>query len=545
MPKKPSRGGEPVVIDAIVGCLGLVRVGLLSLSVLTTACTTLGPDFQKPEAPVAGNWQDIDAPELKTETVDHGEWWSLFGDPVLSKLIDTAYQQNLGLRIAAIRILEARAQLGIAVGNLYPQQQQGSGGVIYQTTSENQANTAFADISFTNFDIGLDVAWEVDFWGKFRRGIESADANFFSSIADYDDVLVSLTANVANTYVLIRTFEERLNLARSNVAIQQRSMEIADVRFRNGATTELDVQQAKTLLFNTQASIPRLEAGLRQAKNALGILLGLPPGDLQGLLGGPAAIPSAPDSVAVGIPVDLLRRRPDVRRAELQAAAQSALIGVAKADLYPSFSLFGSIGVAASSGTTTTKTGQSGVDELFNSDSLFFVGGPSFNWPLFNYGRIKNNVRVQDARLQQLLVNYQNAVLRAAQEAEDSMTAFLRSREEVAFRTQSEQAAQRSVNLALTQYREGATDYTTVLNTQQTLVLQQDQLTGVRGDIAQSLIALYKALGGGWQIRQGKEILPERTKEQMRERTNWGGLLAPDLEMKTSPGSELPISPDW
>jgi NodT family efflux transporter outer membrane factor (OMF) lipoprotein len=520
-----------------------VLAGVLSL--LTTACTTVGPDFQQPEAPVAESWQDIDAPQLESETVDHGQWWSVFGDPMLSTLIDTAYQQNLTLRIAAIRILEARAQLGIAVGNLYPQQQQASGGAIYQSSSENQANTAFGDISFTNFDIGLDVAWEMDFWGKFRRGIESADANFYSSIADYDDVLVSLMADVANTYVLIRTFEERLKLARANVKIQQRSMQIADVRFRNGATTELDVQQAKTLLFNTQASIPRLETGLRQAKNALGILLGLPPGDLQGRLGGPAAIPSAPDSVAVGIPADLLRRRPDVRRAELQAAAQSALIGVAKADLYPSFSLFGSIGLAASSGTNSTKTGQSGFEELFDSDSLFFVGGPTFNWPLFNYGRIKNNVRVQDARLQQLLVNYQNTVLRAAQEAEDSMTGFLRSREEVGFRAQSETAAQRSVDLALTQYREGATDYTTVLNTQQTLVEQQDRLTGVRGNVAQSLIAMYKALGGGWQIRQGKEILPEQTKEQMSERTNWGDLLAPDLEMRTSPEDKPRTSPDW
>lgn len=545
MRDRPPSGGSPAQSPVFEVQRLLALSTVLSFVVLTTACTTVGPDFQKPEAPVAERWQDIDAPELKMETVDHSEWWSVFGDPTLSRLIDTAYQQNLGLQIAAIRILEARARLGVAVGNLYPQQQEASGGVIYQTTSENQANTAFGDLSFTNFDIGLDVAWEVDFWGKFRRGIESADANFFGSIADYDDVLVSLTADVANTYVLIRTFEERLQLARENAAIQQRSMEIADVRFRNGATTELDVQQAKTLLFNTQASIPRLEAGLRQANNALGILLGLPPGDLQGLLGGQAAIPSAPDSVAVGIPADLLRRRPDVRRAELQAAAQSALIGVAKADLYPSFSLFGSIGLAASSGTSTTQTGQSGVDELFDSDSLFFVGGPSFNWPLFNYGRIRNNVRVQDARLQQLLVNYQNAVLRAAQEAEDSMTGFLRGREEVVFRRQSEQAAQRSVDLALTQYREGATDYTTVLNTQQTLVAQQDQLTGVRGNIAQSLIALYKALGGGWQIRQGRAVLPEQTKEQMRQRTNWGDLLAPDLEMKTSPGGELPTRPDW
>jgi outer membrane protein TolC len=176
---------------------------------------------------------------------------------------------------------------------------------------------------------------------------------------------------------------------------------------------------------------------------------------------------------------------------------------------------------------------------------LFFVGGPTFNWPLSNYGRIKNNVRVQDARLQQLLVNYQNTVLRAAQEAEDSMTGFLRSREEEGFRAQSETAAQRSVDLALTQYREGATDYTTVLNTQQTLVEQQDRLTGVRGNVAQSLIAMYKALGGGWQIRQGKEILPEQTKEQMSERTNWGDLLAPDLEMRTSPEDKPRTSPDW
>ncbi|MDH3690391.1 MAG: TolC family protein, partial [Gammaproteobacteria bacterium] len=249
--------------------------------------------------------------------------------------------------------------------------------------------------------------------------------------------------------------------------------------------------------------------------------------------------------VAVGIPAELLRRRPDVKRAELQAAAQSAIIGVAKADLYPSFALFGSIGLAASSGTNTTRTGRNGFDELLDSDSLFFVGGPTFNWPIFNYGRIRNNVRVQDARLQQLLVNYQNTVLRAAQEAEDSMTAFLRSSEEVGYRIEGEKAALRAVDLALIQYREGATDYTTVLNTQQTLVSSQDQLTAVRGDVAQSLIGLYKSLGGGWQIRQGKPILPEATKEEMRQRTNWGRLLDPNVETQPATTAEPRRSPDW
>ncbi|MDH3691594.1 MAG: TolC family protein, partial [Gammaproteobacteria bacterium] len=262
---------------------GLLACTLL-VTLFTAACTTVGPDFQKPESPVAENWQDIDAPQLKEEIADHSEWWSVFGDPILNKSIETAYQQNLTLRIAAVRILEARAQLGIAVGNLYPQQQEARGGIIYTSASESQANTGVGDLTFTDFDVGLDVAWEVDFWGKFRRGVESADASFLSSIADYDDVLVSLEADVANTYTLIRTFEQRIAIAQQNVEIQKRSVEIADVLFRNGATTELDVQQAKSLLFNTQASIPRLETGLRQAQNALSILLGLPPGELQATL---------------------------------------------------------------------------------------------------------------------------------------------------------------------------------------------------------------------------------------------------------------------
>ena len=370
-----------------------------------------------------------------------------------------------------------------------------------------------------------------------------------ASIADYDTVLVSLTADVANAYVVIRTLEEQLAIARENVKIQERSLKIADVRFRNGATTELDVQQAKTLLFNTQATIPALESGVRQAQNVLSVLLGKPPGTIQQMLGGEGKIPKPPAEVAIGIPADLLRRRPDVRGAELQAAAQSALIGVAKADFYPSVALLGSIGFAATQSSATTKSGKSGIDEWFTGDSLTYMGGPSITWNIFNYGQISNNVRTQDARLQQLLINYQDVVLRAAAEVEDASVGFVQSQQQARFLDDSVTSAKRSVDLAVIQYRDGAVDYTRVLNTQQSLVAQQDQSTTVRGDIARYLVDMYRALGGGWQLREGKDFVPESVKEVMKKRTNWGDLLTPDEQETAVPPRTMPDDsyrwPDW
>jgi NodT family efflux transporter outer membrane factor (OMF) lipoprotein len=434
------------------------------------------------------------------------------------------------------------------VGSAWPQQQQAGLDITYSNPSDNSAGSAVTPASW-NYGIGASIGWEIDFWGKFKRGIESADANLLASIADYDTFLVTLTADVANTYVVIRTFEERLAIARENVKIQERSLKIADVRFRNGATTELDVQQAKTLLFSTQATIPSLETGLRQAQNALSILLGKPPGHIQKILAGGGKIPSPPMEVAVGIPADLLRRRPDVRGAELQAAAQSALIGVAKADFYPSVALLGSIGLTATQTSNSTASGKTGISEWFTGDSLTFTGGPSVTWNIFNYGQISNNVRVQDARLQQLLANYQNVVLQAAQEVEDSTVGFVRSQEQSKYLEESVTAAVRSVDLAVIQYRDGAVDYTRVLNTQQSLIGQQDQATVTRGDIAQNLIALYRALGGGWQLRAGSDFVPDATKEVMSERTNWGKLLTVDDVKTAMPPTTTPDDsyrwPDW
>ncbi len=548
-------------------------MGLVAAIVVLSGCTTLGPDFKTPESAVAESWGTIDPDqlteqdkkdqdkeikpaEIKTqEPMEYRDWWKVFNDPILDALITTAYEQNLTLRAAGVQILEARAQLGIARGNIYPQQQEAAGSVAVNGVSRSANNTSGGDLDFWSADVGLNVGWELDFWGRFRRGIESADASLFTSVANYDDVLTLLLAEVARTYTAIRTFELRIIIARQNVKVQERSLRIAQVRFRGGAVTELDVTQSRTLLANTQALIPALQIGRRQAENALAVLLGMPPGQVRAMLGGDewvGKIPKPPAEVAVGIPADLLRRRPDVRRAELQAATQSALIGVAQADLYPSFSLLGSIGFASST-SDRARVGDADLIDIFRGNSLFYNFGPSVRWNIFNYGRLKNNVRVQDARLEQLITTYQNTVLTAAQEVEDAMVGFLRNQVREAFLTESVSAAQRSVDLSLIQYREGAVDYQRVLDSQSALADQQDAQTSTTGDVVDNLITMYRALGGGWQVRAGQDFVPAETQEQMRKRTDWGKLiptekkLPEELPPAPPPAKDQPLfpRPDW
>ncbi len=525
-----------------------VAVLLVGAVLLASGCVKVGPDFTPPSAPVAGEWLEKDEAQLTSATDHHEEWWSVFDDPVLNGLVEEASLQNLGLQGAGLRILEARAQLGIATGNLYPQVQQVNVGAATVGGSSHAANSIGGDLSFKDLTASLDAAWELDFWGKFRRGVESADARYLATIADYDDIMVTLTAEVARTYILIRTLEERIRLAEESVAIQKRSLEIAENRFEGGLVTELDVQQARSLLANTEALIPRFKVELQRAQHALSVLLGTPPSDLAAKLKVPgegAGIPEVPAKVAVGIPADLLRRRPDIRRAELQAAAQSALIGVAKADLLPHFTLIGSIGLQASD-SPLTREGGSSFGDLFDTDSVTYFAGPSLSWDLLNYGRIRNEVRVQDARFQQTIVNYQNTVLRAAQEVEDAMTGFLRGQEEAAFLSEAVAASRRSVEIALLQYSEGLTDYQRVLETQRGLTADQDNLSATQGSVALDLVGMYKALGGGWQMRDGQELVPAATRAEMADRTGWGGLLDPEIpapaEMTERPGWRWP---DW
>ncbi len=527
-------------------CGGLCRLFLI-LVLFNVGCTKVGPDYLRPPVQVSKDWQDAGDKRVKEVPRESKEWWEVFNDPTLNRLIGTAYSGNLSLQTAGTRVLQARAQLGIAIGSQFPQSQQMTGLVQYNRLSDRSASAASAlsgvapELNYFQSQIGLQASWEIDFWGKFRRAIESSDASLLAAIADYDNTLVTLTADVANAYVQIRTIQERARIATENVKIQLESLQIADTRFRGGTTSQRDVEQAKTVLASTEATIPQLGKQLRQAENGLCLLLGMPPSDLSETLADASGIPTPPPEVVVGIPTDLLSRRPDVRSAEALAAAQCAQIGVAKADLFPSLSLFGSFGFLSTDLYSFT------LGDMFRGGSRMATFGPTLQWNVLNYGQITNNVRLQDAKFQQMLISYQNTVLTAQREVEDSLIAFLRDQEQAKFLTESADAAARSVNLAVLQYREGIADFTTVLTAQQALLQQQDNLASTLGDISLSLVGVYRALGGGWEIREGKDFIPAPTRKIMTERTNWGHLLEPGAAEPVEPGTPLGIilTPDW
>lgn len=502
-----------------------MRLGILAVAVLLTACTPVGPDFVRPEVPVNPAWLEAELEQFDTSPAELAEWWRKLDDPVLDELIETARRENNNLKIAGLRVLEAQARLNIAIGNQYPQQQILAGDVTAIGSSENVANSSTTDTSFTELNVGASVVWEIDFWGRFRRGIEAADADLLASIANFDDAMVLLTAQVADTYALIRATEEQLRLARDSRDIQQRSFDITEVLFQNGSSSELDALQARTQLLGTEAVIPSLEVSLRRLKNAMSVLLGRSPGNIDDLLKGEGKLPDLPEQLAVGIPANMLRQRPDVRRAELQALAQNALVGVAEADLYPSFTLTGSLGVSSADGTTTTGSGNSGVEQLFTSESLAYSIGPTFVWPFLNYGRIRNNVRVQDARLQQALIAYRESVILAAREVEDAMASYIGTQKQDAILAEGVQTAQRSAELSLLRYQEGFADYQRVLDSQQALFTQQQRYATNRGNVVRSFVALYRGLGGGWQLTAPAEFVDEENRQEMEERTNWGDLL--------------------
>ena len=527
--------------------LAFVLSGLLAVALVMGGCTMVGPDYVKPTAPEPQEWLESIDPKIESKTADFSTWWTVFNDPILNALVESAYQQNLSLQVTGIRILEARAQLGIAIGNQYPQTQQGTGDTTVEKASANQPNFAGLERFYYVYDVGFAAAWELDFWGKFRRAVQAGVADLQASIADYDDNLVFLTSEVARTYVDLRTSEERLAVAYDNTKIQKRSLQLAQIQFNAGDVTELDVFQSRALLRSTEATIPGFETDIRQAKNALAILLGKLPGEIDAMLAGPGRIPQMPAEIAVGIPTELLRRRPDIRLAERQLAAQSAQIGVAKANLFPHFSLVGSIGYTTTGSTNPPQSNNAGLSDMFKNKSFGYSAGPSITWDLFNYGRITNSIRVEDARFQQLAVDYENTVLQAVQEVEDAMIAFLRTQDKAAFLDDAVEAYKRSVDLSLLQYKEGLVDFQRVLDAQQNLVQQQDNWVATTGDVGLNLISLYKALGGGWEMRAGKDFVPKEIKAEMEKRTNWGDLLSPD-KLEYPPAEEVDHlfnRPDW
>jgi NodT family efflux transporter outer membrane factor (OMF) lipoprotein len=519
------RNNKMIMTKRQIAATLLTGITILVLS----GCAMVGPDFTKPEAPIADTWSEreiIDSSGLLSkgkDNTDYRDWWKVFQDPILDTLIKKAYEDNPTLHIAGLRVLEARALLGFAEGTLFPQQQAITGDILSTGLSKNDFEyTPGQDRYYPRASLGFEAGWEIDFWGRFRRSIEAADATLNAEVANYDGMLVALTAEVARIYITIRTFEERIIIAEENSKIQQQSLKISTVNFDNGYTTELDMQQAKSLLYNTEASIPVYRLFLRQAQHGLSILLGQPPHNLDSLLQGRGAIPTIPSGIMVGLPADLIRRRPDIQQAEFVAMAQSANIGVAESALYPHFSLIGSVGFSA------IDSGDKSLNNFLNSDSIGFTFGPALNWDVFNYGRLKNQVRAQDARFEQAIMQYQQVVLDAAREVEDAMTALHQTSEQVKYLSKSVAASKRAADISRLQYSEGIVDFQRVLDTERYLTNQQDFYTKAKGDIALYRVGLYKALGGGWQMRLGNDFVPEEIQQKMVQRTDWGKIMEVD-----------------
>ncbi|QDS90853.1 Cation efflux system protein CusC precursor [Rosistilla ulvae] len=450
----------------------------------------VGPDHVAPTAAVAEHWIDFNNPKLISSQngVDDENWWKMFRDPEIEQIVSAANSNYLPLRIAMLRIQEARLQRAIAVGNLLPQSQEFFAEFQRIQNSDNGNQIGIADLgnTFDLYQFGFNANWELDVWGRLRRQIESEGAKVQGTIEDRRDVKLSLVSDAISAYIEIRTNQDRLVFAHANIKAQQKTLELAESRFKNGSVSKLDVTQARANLEATRAAIPELERSLRVANNQLCVLLGLSPRDLIAQMGW-AGVPNTPDAIMVGMPVDLLRRRPDIRSAERAIAAQSALIGVAAADLFPTFSLRGTINWQSFN-----------FPDLFESASNAGAIIPGVRWNLLNYGRLMNNVQIQETRLERTIVEYRQAVLKAGSEVEDAMIRFVKAREQIASRERAVAATAESIEIATLQYEEGTVEFDRVNELRKDLVRQQDLLALARGEAALGIVAIYRTLGGGW-----------------------------------------------
>lgn len=491
----------------------LTVVILSAAAMINTGCTgfkgwskrgfKVGPDYSPPAAPVANDWIDSESEDLSRSDAMTRYWWTQFGDPTLDQLIETAYSQNLTLREAGCRVAEARYLRGVVTGNLFPQAQQlemdytriarSSEVALFPNLPPGSPFENLALTEFSNWRIGGSLVWELDFWGRFRRSIEAADARLENSVAAYDDALVMLISEVASTYVEMRTIQQRLVVARANLELQEESRRVAEARLAaQSANSELDTPQSRALLGNTRAAIEVLELAERRTQNRLCVLMALPLQDLTDMVGKEGSIPSFPENpIAVGVPANLLWNRPDIRRAERLVAAKSAEVGVAMTDLYPHISIVGTGGWEA---------GQ--FKDVFKSTAFGGNIGPSFRWNVLNYYRIQNNIGAQQAQFQQLVAAYQNAVLRANEEAENAIAAFTRFTRQIEVLEESTKQSAEAERVAQIKYREGEIDFNRLFNVQQLLLQQQEALVAAQGNASSALVDLYRALGGGWEIRQ-------------------------------------------
>jgi len=450
-----------------------------------TACITVGPDYEPPVTSLPGAWHEPAESGLASGTADLAGWWHRLGDSVLDELVARGTRQSLDLREAFARVREARALRGVAASERYPTV---DGRVAFTRTGQSE-NTVFGAFvpDANEYSAGFDAAWEIDLWGRVRRSVEAADADLATTVEDARDVLVTVAAEVALSYVDLRGFQRRLAIARDNLSLQEQTLDLVRGRFEAGLVGEGDVAQARTNLETTRSALPAFEIGLRAAENRLAVLLGQAPGTLAAELAGEGTIPVPPLAVAVGVPADLLRRRADVRSAERALAAETARIGVAEGDLYPRLALFGSLGLASEE-----------ASDLFRTSSAASIFGPSLRWNLFDAGRLRQFVAAQEARTDQALARWERTVLGALEESENAMTAFVHEQARRASLFEAASQARLAVDFARTQYTEGLSDFQNVLVSERSLAVLEDELATSDAAIATHLIRLYKSLGGGW-----------------------------------------------
>ncbi len=474
--------------------LGAIIVG----SLLLNGCL-VGPDYKTPEVEVPDKWRLPDSALLVPGEADIRTWWEVFQDPMLTDLINQAATSNLDLKVAVARVKEARARLGVARGDLFPAVD-ATGSSTRNLTSENSATPG--GVTYDSHTGSFDASWEIDLFGKIRRSVEAAQADYQATQEERIGVMVTLYAEMASNYLQVRTTQARLSASKKNIKSQKEVLELTQIRFKNGLATGLDVAQAEQVLAGSEAALPPLFNDLNQSINAVALLLAMPPGAAEDRLSKPKPIPLIPAQVAVGVPLDIMRQRPDVRSAERQLAAATARIGQATADLYPSFSLTGTLGLAASD-----------TSNFFSGGSRFYSFGPSFNWNLFAGGRIRAQIKVQDALTEQALLTYEQTVLGALGEVDNAATAFFQQRRRVYALEQSVNAARRTLDLSLRLYKEGLKDFQSVLDAQRSLFNADDDLAQARGELVGNLVQLYKALGGGWGPEQKPETPPEEKKQ--------------------------------
>jgi len=498
-----------------------------------TGCTKVGPDFKKQE--------DVNFPkELKKDSnitkKELSTWWDMFNDKTLNILIEKSYEQNLDIKQAGLRILQARTLLGVSKGLKYPQIQTLSGGAITSYQNSSSINGVGA-----NFDIG----WEIDFWGKYARGIESAEANLYLSVASYRDIMTTIVAEVARNYINYRVAQERILYAKRNIAIQERVAKMTEIQFNSGNVSELDMQQARTQLYSTRAKLPALELSKINAKNALAVLLGKNIDYISKILEQDnknleknfiikdkkefialnenqdsyldSVIPYAKINPKKKIDISLIKRRPDILVAEYKARSASAKIGSTKALLYPSFALSGTMGI-----NSTDATGS----WVSIGDAFGIKAGPGFSWNIFQYGRIKNQIRLQGAIFEEAMLNYNKTVLKAISDVSNSLNGYMYINQQLNQTKQVLKATIRAFNLSAKQYNDGLVSYQRLLSTVEKLTLTQDAYAQIKGLVSINAVLLYKSLGGGWQYYEDKPYIDKKSIKHLKSLDiNWGNYL--------------------